>query len=201
MSLYRPVSTLFWTDSKVADEYTPDDRYMWLYLLTNPQTNLLGCYQLSFSVASYQMGWSKEKVYEYIVRFCEVHKVIGYNEETHEVIIFNWYKYNWTHSPKLLTSVANLVRFVKDSDYQKYYGEIVNSVDTVSIPYGYRRHTVANLILKDLILNPYLDTKNKTIQGTEEERPQERSEEQEAELAKQIEIAKTKWVKDEDDDE
>lgn len=200
MSLYRPISTQFWTDSKVVDTYTPDDKFFWLYLLSNPQTNLIGCYQLPFSLVAFQMGWAKEKVYEYIVRFCEVHKVIGYNEETQEIIVFNWSRYNWTKSPKLLISVGNQLRLVKFDDYKQYLVDLINSTNTVSIPYGYRRHTVANLIFKDLsvILNPYVHRQDTTIQGTTEERPQERSKEQETELAKQIEVAQTKWVEDDE---
>lgn len=203
MSLYRPVSTQTWTDSKIVDNYTPDDRYFWLYLLTNPQTNLIGCYELPIGLASYQLGWSKEKVCEYIIRFCEVHETIGYDEDTGEIIIFNWHRYNWTASPKLLKSVANQVRYVKNDDYKQYFQDLVNGNDTVSIPYGYRRHTVANL-MKDLntCRKSYLNNTTKTIQGTEKEKDVEKEEtEILADIDKKIKIAQTRWVEDGDDDE
>ena len=46
MAIYRNVSMSFWTDSKVADDFTAEDRYFYLYLFTNPHTNLCGCYEI-----------------------------------------------------------------------------------------------------------------------------------------------------------
>ena len=48
MAIYRNVRLSFWTDNKVIDEFTPEDKYFYLYLLTNPQTNLCGCYETSY---------------------------------------------------------------------------------------------------------------------------------------------------------
>ena len=42
MAIYRNVHISFWTDAKVADEMTPEDKYFFLYLLTNPHGNILG---------------------------------------------------------------------------------------------------------------------------------------------------------------
>ena len=33
MAIYRNVSMNFWTDSKVDDEFTPEEKYFMLYLL------------------------------------------------------------------------------------------------------------------------------------------------------------------------
>ena len=52
MAIYRSIQMSFWTDSKVVDEFTPEDRYFYLYLFTNPHTNLAGCYELSLKQAS-----------------------------------------------------------------------------------------------------------------------------------------------------
>ena len=172
MSLYRPVSTETWTDSKVVDDYTADDLYFWLYLLTNPRTNLLGCYELSISQSAYQMKWTKEKVWEYLKRFCEVHMTIGYNEDTKEIIIFNWAKYNWTKSPSLIASVRQQILSVKCEEYRKYLSDMVDGLDTVSIPYGYRGYTVASANAS-AITNPCLLIKDKTNTQTKE-RIQER---------------------------
>ena len=40
MAIYRNVQLSFWTDNKVEDDFTPEDKYFYLYLLTNPQTGL-----------------------------------------------------------------------------------------------------------------------------------------------------------------
>lgn len=38
MASYRNISMDFWTDSKVVDDFTPEDRYIYLYCMTNPHT-------------------------------------------------------------------------------------------------------------------------------------------------------------------
>ena len=40
MAVYRSVHLSFWTDNKVEDDFTPEDKYFYIYLLTNPQTNI-----------------------------------------------------------------------------------------------------------------------------------------------------------------
>ena len=35
MASYRNISMDFWTDSKVVDDFTPEDRYIYLYCMTN----------------------------------------------------------------------------------------------------------------------------------------------------------------------
>ena len=62
MAIYRNVMMNFWTDAKVADDFTPEDRYFYLYLFTNPHTNLCGCYEVSLKCMSYEMGYNKETI-------------------------------------------------------------------------------------------------------------------------------------------
>lgn len=38
MARYRNVSTSFWEDNKVVDDFTPEDKYIYLYCMTNPHT-------------------------------------------------------------------------------------------------------------------------------------------------------------------
>ena len=47
MARYRNVSTSFWEDNKIVDDFTPEDKYIYLYCMTNPHTNLCGCYEIS----------------------------------------------------------------------------------------------------------------------------------------------------------
>ena len=56
MAIYRNVHMSFWTDPKVEDDFTADDRYFFLYLMTNTHTNLCGCYELSISQIDREMG-------------------------------------------------------------------------------------------------------------------------------------------------
>ena len=46
MGIKRIVDVSFWTDGKV-DEFSPEDKYFMLYLLTNPFSKQLGIYEIS----------------------------------------------------------------------------------------------------------------------------------------------------------
>ena len=95
MAIYRNVMMSFWTDRKVADEFTPEDRYFYLYLFTNPHTNLCGCYEISFKQTIAETGYSRDSIENLLKRFETVHNVIRYSAATGELLILNWYKYNW----------------------------------------------------------------------------------------------------------
>ena len=76
MATYRNIQISFWTDSKVADEFTPEDKYFYLYLMTNPHTNTCGCYEISIRQMSIETGYSKETISKLIERMEKVHNVI-----------------------------------------------------------------------------------------------------------------------------
>lgn len=58
MANYRNISMDFWQDSKVVDDFTPEDRYMYLYCMTNPHTNLCGCYEISVKQMANETGYT-----------------------------------------------------------------------------------------------------------------------------------------------
>lgn len=139
MALYRTISLSFWTDTKIADEFTPEDRYFYLYLFTNPHTNLAGCYEVGISQMSNETGYSKDSVERLLKRFSEIHKVAFYSNSTKEVLLANWHKYNWTSSDKYrkpLESEINKVKYPKFKEYliKLFNGESVRyGIDTICI--------------------------------------------------------------------
>ena len=94
MGISRIVNTDFWEDEKVLDSFSPEDKYFWLYLLTNPRTRQLGIYKLPIKIISFQMGYSEETVKVLLDRFERTYKVIRYNRETQEVAILNYLKWS-----------------------------------------------------------------------------------------------------------
>lgn len=44
---FRMVHTSFWNDPTVSEEMTPEDKYFFLYLLTNEHTTQIGIYGIS----------------------------------------------------------------------------------------------------------------------------------------------------------
>ena len=140
MAIYRNVSLSFWEDIKIVDDFTPEDRYFYLYLLTNPHTNLLGCYQVSFKQMVNETGYNKDTVEKIIDRMINIHNVIKFDKKTNEVFIKNWYKYNWTKSDKLLKKVEKLIQHVKSKELTKEL-EIIFNKYRVSIGYAYPMDT------------------------------------------------------------
>ena len=124
MALYRMVSMAFWTDNKVADDFTPEDRYFYLYLFTNPHTNLCGCYEISIKQISNETGYSKDSVENLINRFENVHKVLCFCKETKEVLLLNWWKYNWTTSEKFRKPLEKEIEKIKCNWFKKYLSDI-----------------------------------------------------------------------------
>lgn len=137
MALYRNIRISFWTDSKIIDEFTPEDRYFYLYLFTNPHTNLAGCYEISMKQASTELGYEISAIKALLKRFEDVHKVIRYSKDTKEVLLLNWYRYNWTTSEKFRKPLSDEIVNIKCESFKKYLIDAYNDKYTVSIPYVY----------------------------------------------------------------
>ena len=138
-AIYRTISPTFWTDSKVDEDFTPEDKYFYLYLLTNPHTNICGCYEIGFKQMAKDTGYNEETIRHLVNRLETVHKVIRYDRSTKEVLILNWSKYNWTASDKLRAGVEKVAAFIKSEAFKDYILSILNGdpPDTLYIPSPY----------------------------------------------------------------
>lgn len=130
MAIYRTIQLSFWTDNKILDEFTPEDKYFYLYLFTNPQTNLCGCYELSFASTVSQTGYNKDTILRLLERFENVHEVLKYSKRTKEVLLLNWHKYNW-QGGKQVPCIAKEIEKIKDKSLReimvKLFEENLNS--------------------------------------------------------------------------
>lgn len=123
MAKFRQIMSEYWTDPQMIEEMTSEDKYFYLYLLTNPQTRQCGIYQISARQMALETGYSEDACKALIRRFEEHHKKIRYNWETRELAIKNWLKYNNINSPKTQTCIEREFTEVKDKsliDYVKY---------------------------------------------------------------------------------
>lgn len=145
MAIYRSIQMSFWTDPKVIDAFTPEDKYFYLYLMTNPHTNLCGCYEISERQIEYETGYTKKTIEKLLERMCEVHRVIVYSKDTKEVLIVNWHKYNWTKSEKFRVPLEKEIQNVKNVDFKAFLEGLFNGIDTVSIPYKYGSDTTVTV--------------------------------------------------------
>lgn len=124
MAIYRTVHMSFWTDPKVDDEFTPEDKYFYLYLLTNPHTNLCGCYEISMRQMVRETGYNEDTVKRLINRMETVHGVIQYDPQTKEIFIPRWGKYNWVNSKDTDKGIAKAASLIKSERFRIAFTEM-----------------------------------------------------------------------------
>lgn len=93
MGIKRIVDTSFWTDGKV-DEFSPEDKYFMLYLMTSPFTTQLGIYGISVKQIAFQLGYSMDTVRVLLDRFESKYDIIIYSKETSEIAIKNYLRHS-----------------------------------------------------------------------------------------------------------
>ena len=59
--IYRQVYTSFWQDGFVLT-LTPEEKYFYLYLITNSKTSLCGIYELPIKIIEFETGYNRETV-------------------------------------------------------------------------------------------------------------------------------------------
>lgn len=171
MAIFRCVSPNFWSDPKVDDDFTPEDKYFYLYLLTNPHTTLSGCYELGKRQASRELGYNEETVDRLIHRMETVHNVIRYDKATKEILLLNWHKYNWSKSPKCLKGVEYSLQNIKSDAFRKY------CADTLSIQYRYSIDTTVSVTatvtepITETVIYPNRDSLNNSKDNSKEKAP------------------------------
>lgn len=90
----RIVRTSFWTNPKAVDTFTPEDKYFYLYLLTNPYTTQLGIYQINIKNMAFDLGYNEDSVKVLLERFEKTYKIIVYDYESKEIAIINYLKHS-----------------------------------------------------------------------------------------------------------
>lgn len=131
MAIFRNVNMSFWTDPKVADDYTPEERYFMLYALTNQYTNVIGCYEISIKQMSNDLGYTKDVITNLLERFENIHRTIEYDYDTRELYIKNWHRYNWNASPKLDAPLFTAIKKVKSDKFYNRLAKVYNARETI----------------------------------------------------------------------
>lgn len=115
MSKLRSVSTAFWSDPFIED-LTPNQKLLFLYLITNEKTNMLGIYEASVKKISFETGIKKEDVSNGLKAFERLNKVKYRNNY---VILVNYMKhqnFNTNMKKSAIDIYNNLPNALKDND-------------------------------------------------------------------------------------
>ncbi|WP_066259979.1 DnaD domain protein [Neobacillus drentensis] len=198
MAKFRKVRMDFWMDPMVSEEMTPEDRYFYLYLLTNQRSTQIGIYQITKKQMAFDMGYSIESVHSLMERFIGHHKLIRYNPETRELAIKNWGENNFDKAGKpMMDCIFSELKAVKDVSLIQYVSELVQKQEFRSLYESFCKNeefifsnkvSDQNVIVTDLtpeceeiddtLTNPY------TIRGQEEDKDKEKEKEKEKDKEK-----------------
>jgi hypothetical protein len=126
MAAFRKISVTFWGDSFIG-ELTPEQKYFYLYLMTNDRTTQCGIYETSIRKICFDTGYNAETVHKLLDFFQEKNK-IRFSKETNEIALLNWVKFNDSNSPKVLACVEKELKNVKNRVLIQY----LYSMDTES---------------------------------------------------------------------
>ena len=130
----RLISTGFWTDDKVLNDFSPEDKYFMLYLLSNPYTTQLGVYHLPLKKAALELGYSLEAVNALIDRFEKKYKIIRFNRDTSEVAIKNYLVHSIVRGGKPVADCLEKdLKGVKDVSLVGFVIEHISSIDNKNL--------------------------------------------------------------------
>lgn len=108
MAKNRIINTKFWTDGYVLDELNPIDKLLFLYLITNPYTNICGVYELPLKMMAVETGIDRENIEKVILpRFEKDGKILYRNGW---VAIKNFQKHQNQNSPKIQKGIEEAIK-------------------------------------------------------------------------------------------
>lgn len=132
MATQRYISTSFWTDKWIRD-LDPSERYLYMYFLTNPQTNIAGIYQITLDRMAFDTGYDERTLRPMIDRFAKAKK--AYFIEDEWIILPSWPKHQKvTENNNIRVGIDTILKsvpdkvwsFIKKIEYQYAYIDNIN---------------------------------------------------------------------------
>jgi len=125
MAIYRRVHVSFWQDPFILN-LTSEEKYFYLYLMTNSKTALCGCYELPKIIMAMETGLDPKDIESLTQKFIKLTR-IWYSDLTQEILLLNWHKYNDSESDKYLKCLEKEIEEIKDDKFSQY------CIDTLSL--------------------------------------------------------------------
>lgn len=129
----RVIDTSFWTDDKVVDLFSPEDRYFFLYLMTNPHTTQLGIYPINKKYMAFESGYSLETIKVLLDRFQNKYGIIKYSDKTGEIAIKNYLKHSIVKGGKPVEDLLmKEIKEIKDKQLLKYVFDAIADTEDIN---------------------------------------------------------------------
>ena len=158
---FRQIYTSFWRNTYIQDEMTPEDKYFYLYLLTNDQTKQIGVYQVTQKQIAFDTGYSQESIKALLHRFEDHHKLIKYSPDTKEIAILKWGGLNFNKGGKPIECL--LEKEFKETKNKELIRLVMEDIENENI-----KEFLGSLFLK-------YDTCNDTSHDTYDDTPHDSS--------------------------
>lgn len=142
MAKFRTVNTRFWSDGYI-ENLDPSEKLLYLYFLTNPNTDICGIYELSLRDMAFHTGFDKDMLLKILARFKHEDRIYYFDGW---VVIKNFIK-NQIINPKVKMGMERSLKSVP----KKVWLEIVKVqtlrevYDSLSIDYASLSHPNLNL--------------------------------------------------------
>lgn len=115
MSKLRSINTIIWSDPWF-ELLEPSAKLLFIYLVTNEKTNMLGVYEISIRKVSFETGIKQSEIERYLKEF-ELSKKIKYAEN--RVLLLNFLKhqnYNFNMMKSAIRTYKNLPLSLRNSE-------------------------------------------------------------------------------------
>lgn len=135
MSKLRSLSTSFWSDPFIED-CSVSEKLLFIYLITNEKTNMLGIYESSIKKISFETGINRAEVQKALKRFEKVGKV-KYSDNF--VILVNFLKhqhFNTNMKKSALEVYLNLPESLQIEGFTVDRNNPLKAFETLSNHYG-----------------------------------------------------------------
>jgi hypothetical protein len=132
----RYISTSFWDDRWIRS-LNPADRYLYLYLMTNPLTNIAGVYEITLDRIAFDTGYDERTLRPMLEKFAAAGKAYFYQDEW--IVLPAWPEHQqWKRRSKIKDGIVSILEKLP-SDLLGYMIQVGYRypIDTLSVPYTY----------------------------------------------------------------
>ncbi|AQU79753.1 DnaD domain-containing protein [Planococcus faecalis] len=196
MAKFRMVDTEFWNDPQVQEQFTPEDKLFYLYLMTNPATKQIGIYIITKKKMAFELGYSIETINALMNRFQSHHQLIDYDEETREILLLRWSETAYRKGGKPVNDlVLSELAHVKRTDWIARIAPLIpiDSVRAVVLNYMKQKNiSLSNESYDESCHESYDDTPTRTKKEelrTKKEELEQQQEQQEQEPKEKTVVA------------
>ena len=122
MIITKQIQVKFWQDDFVL-ELTPEERYFYMYLITNTTSTACGIYKFNLKLAVLETGLSADAINVHLNTFESLGKIIV-SKSTKEIMLVNWLKHNCKMNKKTIKIINSELKEVKDKELLSRFLEV-----------------------------------------------------------------------------